>query len=1072
MPGQCSECSAEFTDDASACSACGAPLSTAKTLPQESTERRLLSIVFADLVGSTRLSQTLDLEDYNDLLRAYEKACAAVVERWGSEIVQQYGDGILFYLGYPVSHEDDARRAVGAAFEIAQVAPQIRIPASARSLEVRVGVHTGMTVIEAVGSAERRVHLARGAVPNLASRIQALAAPNTVVISESTRALIQGYWECEPLNQHFDGLQLYRVVAATGAARSIDAAAAVGLTQFVGRADEVAALQKSWSRSIEGATDAVLVMGEAGIGKSRLVQVLKAHVARGPARVVEWSCSRDAQATALRPVAEAVARQVGITDGSASEERLTKLQHGMAALGSFKQDAVWLMASLLSIPVGDLRGPPDTTPQGIRKRTLETLLEILKAFCSREALLLVIEDVHWADPSTLELVGLVLERLRGDRVLVVITARPEFSSPWDAAITPTKLSLSGLASADAQSMIRDVAGGRNVPSEVVEELAERSEGVPLFVEELTRAVLESDVLADRGDRYELVRPLEGAHIPSSIQASLMARFDRLGRSKRVAQVGSVLGRTFGYDMIRAVDDATDAQLEQDLRELVRADLLHVTGEAKSAQWTFKHALIRDAAYDSLLRKVRRQLHKRIARVLVERFPETAHVQPEVVADHFTQAGAVDEAVPHWIAAAQQAVGRSANQEAVDCLKRGLKVVEQLAEGEERANAELTMRGLLGPPMMAIEGFSHPDVLFNYTRAHELVKQVGAGPQMFDVLWGLWANDFVAGQLRAARAPAEQVVRMARDDARRIPPAHNALGYVECYTAHYPETLKLVEEGRAAFDFDQERRNCVSYQFSSTLALCNMGATAYWLMGKPNEARTLAAEAKRLAERLGHPPSTAFAMASSAWLVQLSGDAAEVLEIVRVVNRLSEEGGFALWPPLVSVFGGWATMVNGDVEQGVAIMLDGFRRYRAIGGGILRTHGFALLAEGLLRAGRIGESLTQIDEAVENAHTTGEVHFEPELYRIQGLALADRAGQGSSLDDAFAALERARGLAREQQAHWLELRAALDMARLLRAQGDATRARQTLEPVHAALGEAADTREMQAASALLAELKAT
>ena len=408
MPGQCSECSAEFTDDASACSACGAPLSTAKTLPQESTERRLLSIVFADLVGSTRLSQTLELEDYNDLLRAYEKACAAVVERWGSEIVQQYGDGILFYLGYPVSHEDDARRAVGAAFEIAQVAPQIRIPASARSLEVRVGVHTGMTVIEAVGSAERRVHLARGAVPNLASRIQALAAPNTVVISESTRALIQGYWECEPLNQHFDGLQLYRVVAATGAARSIDAAAAVGLTQFVGRADEVAALQKSWSRSIEGATDAVLVMGEAGIGKSRLVQVLKAHVARGPARVVEWSCSRDAQATALRPVAEAVARQVGITDGSASEERLTKLQHGMAALGSFKQDAVWLMASLLSIPVGDLRGPPDTTPQGIRKRTLETLLEILKAFCSREALLLVIEDVHWADPSTLELVGLDL----------------------------------------------------------------------------------------------------------------------------------------------------------------------------------------------------------------------------------------------------------------------------------------------------------------------------------------------------------------------------------------------------------------------------------------------------------------------------------------------------------------------------------------------------------------------------------------------------------------------------------------------------------------------------------------
>lgn len=1069
MSKRCPSCGADVEEGQRTCPRCRVLFDTAPT----SQERRPLTVVFPDLIGSTPLSQALDPEDMDLLLNRYREKCAEIVRRWGGHVAQFMGDGILSYFGYPVAYEDDPRRAVGAALEMARVVPTLETPVGVPALGVRVGINYGVTVVSSVGSGQ---NLAIGSAPNLAQHFQKFAAPNGVVISDSTRRQVHGFYEVEALGDAGGEGPLYRVVRPTGATRSIDAAATVGLTPFVARGKELATLEALWARSLERVTTRALVRGEAGIGKSRLVHELKASVARGSGQVLELHCSPDAQGTALRPVAEGLARQFGILDDDPADRRVHKLERGLASLGLLSADNVWLLARLLSIPIDNPSAPLDTSAQSVRKRLLDALVGMVRAVAGQQPALVVVEDLHWADPSTLELLELAFENLQDDRVMFVLTGRPEFQAPWTARLED--LNLSRLSLSDAEQMMRQVAGQRQLPHEVLEELPPRSEGVPLFVEELTRAVLDSGLLADRGDRYELLAPLEDAAIPPNLQASLVARIHRLGACKRVAQVGSVLGRSFSYEMIRAVDDASEAELRRDLAELVRTDCLHVIGEPPEAQWTFKHAMIRDAAYDSWMRVNRRKLHKRIAETLITRFPETTMAQPELVAHHFTEAQAAESAVPHWLSAGQQALSRSANHEAVDCLTRGLEVVATLPDAEPRANAELTMRVLLGPALMATKGYSHADVHASYTRAHELVKTVGQAPHMFEVLWGLWAQSFVGGQLLAAREPAEHVVRLAHASTDRglVPPAHHALGFVECYTAHYPETVALVEEGLSVVELDanldRERQNILKYQFASSLALMNMGATALWMLGKPDQARKLAARAKPLAEMLGHPPSIAFAITSSSWFLQLAGEAQQVLEVMEFVNRLSREEGFAFWPPLVSVFGGWAQMANGDIA-GADTMLESFRRYRAIGGGILRTHGFALLAEGLLEAGRIAEALATIEEAIENAHTTGEVHFEPELHRVKGLALSKQAErERGSEEEARQALERALTLSREQKARWLELRAAISLARFHRDRGRKELGFDVLSPIHAAIVEGHDTREMREAAVLVAELRPT
>ncbi len=1047
------------------------------TGPWGLAERRQLTVVFVDLVGSTSLSQQLDPEDLSDVLSAYRMKCGGIVAASMGHVAQYLGDGILIYFGYPVAQEDGARRAVDAALRIVEAVGQIPMKAPIPSLKVRVGVDIGTVVIGAIGSGQPDEHLAWGAATNVATRLQAIAPPDTVLVSDATRRMIHGYFTCARLGDELErphGVgKIYRIVTRTGASRSIDAAATVGLTRLVGRSAELAAIESRWSHAIDGNGSSVLLQGEPGIGKSRLVHGLKERVARGAAEIMEWDCAPDFRGMALRPVAEALARVFEIGPAEPARSALSKLERWVLRLALQSPDAIAVLASLLSI-TGAAPQSPEPAPQLLRRRTLDALVELVGAMSSQRGLLLIIEDLHWADPTTLELVDSLVQSAPSRRSLLVLTSRADYQPTWRGAPHVAAFLLERLQSPDVESMIGALTSGYQISKRLADQIAVRSEGVPLFVEQVTRALLESAADVRRERRDEHVESLDAPALPLSVHELLLARFDRVGDSKRVAQIASALGRTFDYRWMQAVWEEGEQALSGHMQALVRADLLQFAGEGSHESCRFRHALLRDVAYESLLRKPRRQLHVKIVGVLQRCFPEVAETQPALIAQHATRAGDADTAIRYWTAAGQQALARFANHEAVTCLSQGLLMTEGLEDSRARADAELSLRVLLGPALMAVRGYAHADVTSNYTRAHGLIGQVGESPQTFAVLWGLWAQHFVAGDIVAARGPAEQVTSIARavNDRGLLPLAHNAIGFVECYSASYRETVALVDQGLAVFDLERERQNTLKFQFSSSLALINMGATALWMLGKPEQARQLAARSQPLADALAHPPSTAFALSSKAWLLQLAGEAKEVREVAKAVAELSGENGFELWPPLVGIFDGWAQLAEGDVSAGVETMRGNFEAYKRIGGGILRTHAFALLAAGLFADDRIDEAIATADDGIRLAKSSGQVHFEPELHRVKGLALARRA-QALALphDDARLSLEAARSLAQAQGARWLELRAAISLAEHYREQFRWGAARAILEPVYQSIEEGHAAPEMREAARLLEELDA-
>jgi class 3 adenylate cyclase/predicted ATPase len=972
--------------------------------PEDQDERRQLTLVFSDLAGSTGLSRALDPEDMRDLLKAYQSTCAEIAERWGGYVAQYLGDGILIYFGYPVAHENDAQRAVSAAFEMTQKVPLLRTPQSLRPLEVRVGVDTGRTVLTAVGTGQRREKLAVGTAPNVAARIQAIAPLNTVVISDSTMQLIHGFFECEKFKE-VGGADpmgtLHRVVRPTGASRAIDAATAIGLTPLVGRSFELAALHGLWARTVEGTSGSVLIEGSPGIGKSRLVKALKEHVAKGGARVVEWNCTEDGRGTALRPVVDALARMVESSDADDADERLRKLERGFPELSSPNQEAVWLLASLLSGKLDPrLR---DTTAQTVRKKTLDTVVHLLQKMSSVKPLVLVVEDLHWADPSTLELVGLVLDGLRKARFLLVLTARPEFRSPF---FSVGGLRLAPLAAPDVERMIRDVARDAALPADVFETIATRSEGLPLYVEELTRAVLESGVLS----------PLE---IPRKLEESITARLDR--SSMPVAQRGSVIGMSFSYEMIRRIADTTEADLLRDLQELVKADLLTVTGEAPNSQWTFKHAMVKDAAYSSLSLKVRPQLHRRIANELKDHFPKVVETEPEVLANHLEQAGDVEEAAKHFKHAGYLALSRAANLEAIDHFRHALGLVPKLAE-QVRAETELTLQRGLAPAEMAIKGWASPEAEAACERARDLCNELGDRDRLQQALWGIWAARFLRGNLDSTLEAAQQVLEFGDTSVRSKDKVfgHHAMGFTRYFRGELLEAEHHAERGIALFDLDQEREIVAEQQLSSTVAMRAFSAASLWLLGRRSDAEREILTAEELTRQLKNPPNTAFYLSFAAYLPFYDGNHEKVLSVTEEMLKLSEEGGFRLWIAVAKVYRGWARAGLGAVAAGLDEVRSGVDLFRGTGSELTTVQMSFALAQTFQRAGRRDEALGVLDEAQAYATSHAEHLLESELYRLRAEIMLE--APAVDLPAAEASLKRAVEIAKAQGARPLERRA--------------------------------------------------
>jgi TOMM system kinase/cyclase fusion protein len=1039
-------------------------------------ERRQLTVLFCDLVDSTVLASQLDPEDLREVVRAYQEACAKVIARFEGHIAQYLGDGLLVYFGYPLAHEDDAQRAVRTGLGIVEALGQLNTRLGQErgvQLAIRLGVHTGLVVVGEVGGGTRQEQLALGETPNLAARLQGLAAPNTLVISAATLQLLGGFFACQslgtlPLKGLAQPTEVYQVLYESMARSRLEAAGSTGLTPLVGREQEVALLRERWEQVKDGMGQVVLLSGEAGIGKSRLVQVLKEHVAAEPqAWLTPCQCSPYHQNTALYPMIDLLER-VGLRfeREESPPQKLSKLEGFLVQYGLPLAEAVPLFASLLSLPLTADYAPLTVSPAQQKQKTMQAFLTILLRRAAQQPMLFVMEDLHWVDPSTLELLSLLVDQGPTARILALLTFRPDFSPPWTGRAHLTQVTLNRLPRRQAAEMTSQVVHGKALPTEVVEHVVAKTDGVPLFVEELTKMVLESGLLQERENRYELTGHLLSLAIPTTLHDSLMARLDRLATVKGLAQLGATLGREFSYALLQAVSPWDEGTLQRGLHQLVEAEFLYQQGLPPQAMYRFKHALIQDAAYQSLLRSTRQQYHQRIAQVLEAQFPDICETQPELLAHHYTEAGLVAQAIPCWQQAGQRALQRSANQEAIEHLTTGLELLATLPETPERIQCDLDIQMTLGPAMMAVKGLTAPEVGRVYTRARELCQRVGETPQLFPVLFGLWRYALVRGEVRAAQEFAERLSRFAQDqdETRFAIGAHWVLGATLCWRGELVAAHAHLEQAIGLYNPSQHHTLSSMYAADPGVVCRLFAARLAWLQGYPLQALQKHQEALRLAQEFLHLHTLAWARAYAAIFHQFYREWQLLREHAEAAVVLAAEHEFPYWQVVGTTLVGWAVTVQGQGEEGILQMRQGLTAFQTAGVELEQSYFLALLAEAYGEAGQPEKGLVVLAKALALVDTTGVRWWEAELHRHKGEVLLKQLHRDEP--QAETCFHEALAIARRQQAKSLELRAAMSLSRLWQQQGKRAEARQLLTETYGWFTEGFDTAALQEARLLL------
>jgi len=1061
-------------------------------------ERRQLTVLFCDLVDSTVLASQLDPEELREVVRAYQDTCAKVIARFEGHIAQYLGDGLLVYFGYPLAHEDDAQRAVRAGLGMLEALGQLNArlaqeglpalacvsthvrPTQSRQrgvhLAVRLGIHTGLVVVGDVGGGTRQEQLALGETPNLAARLQGIAAPNTLVISATTLQLLGGFFVFQPLGTPLlkgfaQPLAVYRVLYESMARSRLEAAGSTGLTPLVGREQEVRLLLERWVQVKDGFGQVVLLSGEAGIGKSRLVQVLKEHVATEPqAWLTPCQCSPYYQHTALYPWIDLLERvALRFEREESAPQKLSKLAGFLVQYGLPLAEAVPLLAALLSLPLTADYAPLAVSPEQQKQKTLHTLLTIMLRIAAQQPVLFVMEDLHWVDPSTLELLSLLVDQGPTARILALWTFRPDFSPPWTGRSHLTQVTLPRLPQRQAAEMTARVAHGKVLPPEMVEQVVAKTDGVPLFVEELTKMVLESGLLQEREERYELRGPLPPLAIPATLHDSLMARLDRLAAVKGLAQLGATLGREFSYELLHAVSPWDEETLQRGLQQLVEAEFLYQQGLPPHATYLFKHALIQDAAYQSLLRSTRQQYHQRIAQVLEARFPELCETQPELLAHHYTEAGVLEQAISYWQRAGQRAIERSAPVEAIAHLSKGLEVLGMLPDTPARAQQELGAQIALGQAWMAAKGQGVPEVEHAYTRARELCRQVGETPEIFPVVWGLGRFYLVRAEYQTARELAEQCLSMAQrvHDAALLLVAHHALGGTLYHLGEFTLGRAHLEQGIALYDRQQHHHLAFRYGMDLGAWCLSYLAWPLWQLGYPDQALRRSNEAITLAQELSHPLSLAAALDYAAMLHYSRWERHATQERAEAGMALASEKGFPQFLTVGMMMRGWALAMQGQGKEGIAQLRQGLAALRAAGAEVARSRDLALLAEAYGKVGQTEAGLTVLAEALAVVDKTGERFWEAELHRLKGELLLVLSTDKTT--EAEACFRQALDIARRQEAKSLELRAATSLSRLWQQQGKRAVACALLAPIYGWFTEGFDTVDLREAKALLEKL---
>jgi predicted ATPase len=999
-----------------------------------------------------------------------------VVQRFDGHIAQLLGDALLVYFGWPQAHEDDAQRAVRTGLGMLEAMGTLNARLERDKgirLAIRVGIHTGLVVVGEMGGGGHLEQLALGETPNIASRIQGMTEPDTIVISEATYRLIEGYFICQklgeqPLKGVAEPMPVYRVLHETEAQTRFEVMTSRGLTPLVGREDEVTLLMRRWTLSTEGQGQVMLLSGEGGIGKSRLVEVQRQRAESEGCPRIAFRCSLYHINSALYPVIQHVQRLLHFQPDDAPETKLDKLERVLTTYSFRLEEVVPLFAVLLSVPLADRYAPLNLSPQRQRRQTLDALVAWLLAEAARQPILVVWEDLHWADPSTLELLTLLIEQVATARMLTLLTFRPSFHPSWAMAAHITHLTLNRFTPQQVERMATHVAGDKSLPAEVIQQVVAQTDGVPLFAEELTKTVLESGILEERDGHYELTGPLQSLAIPATLHDALTARLDRLGTAKAVAQLGATLGRTFTYELLQAVSPLDETTLQQALPRLVEAELLAQRGTPPQATYTFKHVLIQDAAYQSLLKTTRQQHHQRIARVLAERFPETVATQPELLAHHYTEARLTEQAISHWHLAGDHATQRSANQEAIGHFGKALELLTTLPDTPERVRHALTLHVAVAERLEVTRGMGDPDVERAYTRAHELCRQVEDSPLLTQVLMGLFGVYINRAELQQARELAERLLSHAQrqNDPTLLLVAYRFLGQALFEAGEIAPARARYAQGMALYELrfhpQQQQHDPI---FHDAGARCpGFAARPLWHLGYPAQSLARIHQALSLAQELSRPYVLGMMLIRAACIHQYRREVQAVRERAETAMTLCREHGFAQWLVMGTHIRGWALAMQGQAEEGIAQMCQSLATWRAMGLEVYRPYFLALLAEAYGTADQNEAGLTVLAEALDQVGTTGQRVYEAELYRLKGTLLLARPGDHHR--EAEVCFQKALDVARRQQAKSWELRAATSLARLWQSQAKRQNAYDLLAPVYGWFTEGFDMADLQEAKALL------
>jgi class 3 adenylate cyclase/predicted ATPase len=1060
-----------------------APAIVAPSTPRrevESAERRQVTVLFSDLVGSTALSARMDAEDLREIISAYQKCVTEVVRHFGGFVAKYLGDGVLVYFGYPEAHEDDAERAVRAGLELVAAVSALKTPIS---LQTRVGIATGLVVVgDLIGSGEAQERNIIGETPNLAARLQGIARPNTVLIAESTRKLLGNLYELDNVGAR-DLKGIARPIRAWVALRAstvesrFEALHASGLTALVGRDEETELLLRRWSRAKCGEGQVVLLSGEAGIGKSRLTATLVERLSAEPHTRLRYFCSPQHMDSAFYPIIGQMARGAGLAHDDSAKAKLDKLD-ALLAQSSTSIEHAALFAEMLSVP-NDGRYPllDALTAEQRRQKTLEALTSQMAALSRQNPVVMIFEDAHWADPTSLDVFNRCVDQIATLRVLLLVTFRPEFEPPWIGRPHVTAVTLNRLPQREVGAIIDRVVGNKLLPANIRQDIIERSDGIPLFIEEMTKAVMEAESQGAAEQTVAAV-PSPARAVPASLHASLMARLDRLGAAKEVAQIGAAIGREFSHALLAAVARKQDAELQSSLERLIGAGLLFRQGLPPHARYLFKHALVQDAAYGTLLREPRRALHARIAETIKGEFSDIADSEPELLARHCTEAGLIEQAALLWGKAGQRSVERSALVEAEAQLTRALDQIATLPGTPALRREEIRLQVALITPLLYVKGYAAPETKAAAERARLLIEQAeGMGEALedplllFSTLYFLWVPNFVAFKGDVIRERAAQFLALAEKQGTTVPLmiAHRLMGSSLLLTGDIANGRAHYDQAIALYDPVQHRPLATRLGQDVGVAILSFRSFALWLLGYPEAALADLAQALKHAREIGQAATLMYALVHTTMFVHVPcGNYVSAKPALDEVIALADEKRAPFVKALAMWEQAWILSLSGKASDAIQMFTSAMAAYRSTGSTIYTPLHLSHLARAKAEIGQFGDARRCMEEAMAAIETSNERWFEAEATRIAGeIALLTPEPNAAKAQSYF---ERALQIARQQQAKSWELRAAKSMARLWCDQGKKEQARDLLAPIYGWFTEGFDTRDLKDAKALLEGLQ--